>query len=29
MINKDVIGRANSEKILAYLSTRQNNSKND
>ena len=29
MINKDVIGRANSEKILSYLSTRQNNSKND
>ena len=24
MINKDVIGRANSEKILAYLSTKQN-----
>ena len=29
MINKDVIGRANSEKILAYLSARQPNSKND
>ena len=29
MINKDVIGRANSEKIYAYLSARQNNSKND
>ena len=29
MINKDVIGRANSEKILAYLSARQSNSKND
>ena len=29
MINKDVIGRANSEKILAYLSTKQNNSTND
>ena len=29
MINKDVIGRANSEKILSYLSTRQHNSKND
>ena len=29
MINEDVIGRANSEKILAYLSARQPNSKND
>ena len=29
MINKDVIGRANSEKILTYLSRRQNNFKND
>ena len=29
MINKDVIGRANSEKILDYLSTREINSKND
>ena len=29
MINKDVFGRANSEKILAYLSTREINSKND
>ena len=29
MINKDVIGRADSEKILAYLSARQNNSKDD
>ena len=29
MINKDVIGRANSEKILAYLSVRQSYSKND
>ena len=29
MINKDVIGRANSEKIIAYLSASQSNSKND
>ncbi len=29
MINKDVIGRANQEKILAHLSARQNNLKND
>ena len=29
MINKDVIGRADSEKILAYLSAKQNNSKDD
>ena len=28
MINKDVIGRANSEKIFTYLSAKQNNSNN-
>ena len=29
MINKDIIGRASSEKILAYLSEKKNNSNND
>jgi len=29
MINEDVIGRASSEKILAYLSEKQNISHND
>ena len=29
MINKDIIGRASSEKILAYLSEKKNNSIND
>ena len=29
MINEDIIGRASSEKILAYLSEKKNNSNND
>ena len=29
MINKDIIGRASSEKILAYLSEKKNNPNND
>ncbi len=29
MINEDIIGRASSEKILAYLSEKKNNSIND
>ena len=29
MINEDIIGRASSEKVLAYLSEKKNNSNND